>query len=378
MQRVLAGLSTSSGSEFVSVYLDDVILFSETLQDHMEHLQVVFDQLRRAGLKLHPSKCRILCEEVEYLGHIVTPHGLQPNDRNSEAIRSFPQPVNLKQLRQFFGLTSYYRRFVPGYARLAHPLHALTKKRAAFSWTAECETAFDTLRQKQSPSPVLAYPDFNKDIRLETDASKLGLGAILSQYQKDLKLHPVAYASRSISNAEANYAIMDLETLAVVWAVTHFRYYLYGHNVTIIIDHAAVEAILRAPNLTGRHARWWSKVYGSGIKHIDIVHYAGKRNPHADCLSRQPVMPAPLDEDANTDVQIAQISCTTLSTVGAMLQEEPTVIQTSDNVISEGQLKDPELEPIIHYLKGGTLPGDSKLAKKIVLCMQSLVTYFIM
>ena len=159
----------------------------------------------------------------------MTPHGLQPNNRNLEAVRSFPQPSNLRQLRQFLGLTSYYHRFIPGYAKLAHPLHALTRKGAVFNWSAECEITFDTLRDKLSTLPLLAYPNFNKDFTLKTDASKLGLGTILSQYQEDQKLHPVAYASRSISNAEANYAITDLETLAVVWAVTHFRYYLYGH-----------------------------------------------------------------------------------------------------------------------------------------------------
>ena len=234
---------------------------------------------------------------MEYLSHIVTPHGLQPNNHNLEAVRSFPQPSNLRQLHQFLGLTSYYCRCTPGYAKLAHRLHALTRKGAVFNWSAECEIAFDTLRDKLSTSPLLAYPNFNRDFRLETDASKLGLGAILSQYEEDQKLHPVAYASRSISSAEANYAVTDLETLAVVWAVTHFRYYLYGHSVTIITDHAAVKAILGASNLTGRHARWWSKLYGSGIKHIDIVHCSGKKNLHADCLSRQPVMHILSDEE---------------------------------------------------------------------------------
>ena len=155
MQRV--GLQTSSahGNDFVSVYLDDVIVFSETLQDHTEHLRAVFDRIRRTGLQLNPSKCKILCEDVEYLGHIVTPHGLQPNNRNLEAVRSFPQPSNLRQLHQFLSLTLYYRRFIPGYAKLAHPLHALTKKGAVFNWSAECEIAFDTLRDKLSTSPLI-------------------------------------------------------------------------------------------------------------------------------------------------------------------------------------------------------------------------------
>ncbi|XP_065908993.1 uncharacterized protein [Dysidea avara] len=346
MQRVLSGLQTSSTVEFVSVYLDDVIVFSETLQDHIKHLRAVFDRLRKAGLMLNPSKCKLLSKEVEYLGHIVTPCGLQPNNRNLEAVRNFPQPTTLKQLRQFLGLTSYYRRFIPGYAKVAHPLHALTRKGAVFSWSAECEVAFESLRVKLSSSPLLAYPDFTKDFTLETDASKLGLGAILSQYQDDLKLHPVAYASRSISNAEANYAITDLETLAVVWAVTHFRYYLYGHNVIVFTDHAAVRAILGAPNLTGRHARWWSKVYGSGIKHIDIIHRS--------------------DKDSNTEVQVAAISCELPATISDVLQEEPREAEHNSTAFCDEQMKDPELSSIILYLRDGTLPGDATLAKKIV------------
>ena len=247
----------------------------------------------------------------------------------------FPPPTNLKQLQQFLGLTSYYRRFIPGYGGIAYPLHSLTRKGALFEWSADCKTAFDTLRTKLLTSPVLAYPDFNKDFTLETDASKRGLGAILSQYKDDQHLHPVAYASRSVSATEANYAITDLETLAVVWAVIHFRYYLYEHNVTIITDHAAVKAILGAPNLTGKHARWWSKVYGSGIKQVNIIHCSGKKNRHADCLSRQPVMPAP-PNDANTEVQIAKISSEAKNsgeenTIDIMLQNEPEVVEKASS-----------------------------------------------
>ena len=175
---------------------------------------------------LNPKKCRIVCDEVEYLGHMVTPHGLSPNNRNLDALKNFPLPTTLKQLQQFLGLTSYYRHFIPAYAQIAQPLHALIRKGVLFWWTAECEAAFDTLRAKLLTAPVLGYPDFTKDFTLETDASKVGLGAILSQYQEDQKLHPVAYASRSTSASEANYAITNLETLGVVWAVTHFQYYL--------------------------------------------------------------------------------------------------------------------------------------------------------
>ena len=247
MQQVLAGLQSECGAEFVSVNLYDVIVFSETLMDHINHLKAVFDRLRKAGLMLNLKKCKIVCNKVEYLGHVVTPNELKPNSRNLDAVKNFLPPTNLKQLQQFLGLTSYYQRFMPGYAEVAYPLHALTRKGAPFEWSADCEAAFETLRVKLLTSPVLAYPDFNKDFTLETNASKHGLGAILSQYKEDQQLHPIAYASRSVSVTEANYGITDLETLAVVWAVKHFRYYLYGHNVTIITDHAAVKTILGHP-----------------------------------------------------------------------------------------------------------------------------------
>ena len=142
----------------------------------------------------------------------------------------------------------------------AFPLHALTRKGALFQWTANCKVALKTLKTRLVTTPSLCYPDFDKDFVLETDASKQGLDAIiLSQYHK-LHPWPVAYASCLISSTEANYAITDLETIAVVWAVTCFCYYLFRHTVTIITDHAAVKVILGAPSLSGKHARWWSKV----------------------------------------------------------------------------------------------------------------------
>ena len=151
-------------------------------------------------------------------------------------------------------------------------MYELTKQGTPFNWTASCEQAFDGLKVKLLTAPILAYTDLTKDFVLETDASQQGLGAILSQLQDDSKLHPLAYASRSLSASEKNYTITELETLAVVWAITYFRYHLYGHKATVYTDHAAVKAVLGAPNLNGKHARWWNKVHGSGIREVDIVY----------------------------------------------------------------------------------------------------------
>lgn len=130
-------------------------------------------------MKLKPSKCHVVRQEVEYLGHIITPNGLLPNPKLIEAVRDFVTPANVKETRQFLGFASYYRRFVPGFAKVARPLHALTRKDATFKWTASCQTAFDQLKCFLVESPILAYPDFSKEFTLETDASKRGLGAVL-------------------------------------------------------------------------------------------------------------------------------------------------------------------------------------------------------
>ena len=174
-------------------------------------------------------------------------------------------------------MSSYYRRFIKEFSTIAQPLTALTRSGVAFDWTKECQTAFDRLKRSLITASVLCYPSFDSPFVLEMDASIKGIGAILSQVQKDDHRHPVAYASRSLTAAERNYGITELETLAVVWAITHFHSYLYGQEVTVYTDHSAVQAILNTSSPSGKHARWWSKVYGAGVRKIDIVHRSGKR-----------------------------------------------------------------------------------------------------
>jgi hypothetical protein len=200
--------------------------------------------------------------EVEYLGHVITRSGLKPNARLTEAILNFPKPDDIGAVRRFLGLASYYRCFIPGFAKIASPLHGLTAKDTPFNWTPESETAFTTLKSKLVTPPVLAYPSFEKVFTFETDASIVGLGAVLSQQQEDSKLHPIVYASRALNKSE-NYSITELETLAVVLAITHFRSHLYGNTVKVLTDHSAVKSVLETPNPTGTHARWWTKVFGS-------------------------------------------------------------------------------------------------------------------
>ena len=290
MQKVLAGLNPDCGPDFVAVYIDDVLVFSRTLEEHMTHVQRVLERIKQAGLKLKPSKCFFARREVEYLGHLVTPEGLKTNPKLIEAIKQFPRPTDVSGVRRFLGLASYYRRFIEGFSKIAEPLRELTRKNAVFQWTSAsaCEQAMTHLKDQLTNAPVLAYPSFDKPYTVETDASISGLGAVLSQVQDDKKLHPVAYASRSLTAAERNYSITELEALAVVWALTRFHSYLYGQTVTVITDHASVKAVLETPNPSGKYSRWWTKVYGAGMKDVHIVYRSGKLNHVADALSRSP------------------------------------------------------------------------------------------
>jgi hypothetical protein len=261
MQKVLAGLNPEAGPDFVAVYIDDVLIFSHTVTEHLEHLRAVIQRIEEAGLKLKPTKCHFARREVEYLGHLVTPEGLKTNQRLVEAVTMFPAPTDVNRVRRFLGLASYYRRFIDGFARIAAPLQELTRKNSVFNWTKACEEAINTLKEKLTSAPVLAYPSFDKPFTVETDACINGLGTVLQQLQDDSKLHPVAYVSRSLMDAERNYSITELEALAVVWALNRFHSYLYGQSVTVVTDHTAVKAVLETPNPSAKHARWWTRVY---------------------------------------------------------------------------------------------------------------------
>ena len=359
IQQVISGLNPAEGPDFVAAYIDDIIVFSPTLEQHITHLKVVLERIINVGLKLKPTN-RLIRSEVEYLGHIITPQGLKTNPRLVSAVVEFPVPQNLREVRQFLGMCSYYRRFIPCFSVIARPLHHLTRKGAEFVWSPDCEGGFRALKEKLTHPPVLAYPSFEKSFVLETDASGSGLGAVLSQPLDDNVNHPIAYASRSLSPAESNYNITELEMLAVVWAVTHFKAYLYSHNVTVYSDNAAVRAVLETPHPSGKHARWWSKVYESGIRNIHIIHKSGRSNTNADALSHQPT--GPLPETVDEEIQVAAVSSENLFSV-----EPGSELNGKTPSFAEDQRQGPHLRELITYLERGVLPVDEARGRKLVL-----------
>ena len=343
MEIVLAGVARDA----CFVYIDDIVVFGKTLQDHNDNLVKVLDRLREAGLSLKPKKCRFARQEIEFLGHVVSAKGIATDPRKLEAVIDFPTPVDVKTLRSFLGLASYYRRFIPNFSKVAGALHTLTKKDADFIWTPECQLAFDGLKRLLTTSPVLAFPDFSKPFLLETDASGTGLGAVLAQTQEDGTVRPIAYASRTLQKHERNYGVTELEGLGVVWAVKHFRPYIYGHPCEIYTDHEALKSILNTPQPSGKLARW-----GMAIQELDlkILHRSGRHNANADALSRSPVS-SPDSEQCGMPFGIVSAI-----TVTGEESDLPAL-----------QRGDAELAPVIRYLESGTLPEDAKLAKALAL-----------
>lgn len=274
----------------------------------------MLDRVRVAGLRLKPKKCSIAQLSVEYLGHVVSAEGVQTDPKKLQAVAQYPTPTDLKSLRSFHGLTSYYRRFVPGFSKVANPLYTLTKKDVSFIWNPECQQAFEQLKELLRASPVLCFPNFRRPFILETDASGTGLGAVLAQQQPDGTIHPIAYASRSLQKHERNYGITELEGLGVVWAVKNFRAYLYGHKCTVFTDHEALKSLLNMPQPSGELARW-----GMALQELDltIMHRSGKHNSNADALSRCP-LPTSTDENPTAEV-VAPLTEETEGTVGNAL-----------------------------------------------------------
>lgn len=298
MEKVMSGINLKE----VVAFLDDLIIFSETLKQHEERLMTVLKRISEYGLKLSPSKCKFFQKSVAYLGHQISEYGICPDPGKVSAITEWPVPTTVKEVRSFLGFSGYYRRFVDKYSSLAKPLNDLlkgefsgrTKMPAAKTrvrqhlgdkWTEECQQAFDCLKFKLATAPVLGYADWKLPYILHTDASLTGLGAALYQVQ-DGKMRVISYASRGLSKSEKCYPVHKLEFLALKWAISEkFHDYLYGAEFQVLTDNNPLTYVLTTAKLDAAGHRWLSAL---SIYNFDIRYRSGKSNIDADGLSRRP------------------------------------------------------------------------------------------
>ena len=295
MDRVLAGLHR----ETCLFYLDDIIVFFFTWEEHLARLRQVFERLRHTKLKLGADKCTFAVKEASYLGHRVTEKGLLPDSSLLAAIWEIPPPKTAMEVRSFLGHAGYYCRYVKNFAAIAGPLHALTREDEVFHWSAECQDAFDKLKTLLTTSPITAFPDLSQAFRLYTDASTAGLGAILAQV-RDGKERIICCASRALNQAEKAYSATKLECLAIVWAIAKFRPYFMAMPFEVYTDHYALQWLKTMRTGFALLHRW-----SAALEEYDftVCHRPGKAQTHVDGLSRLPVGPGP-PEDTLLHVQI--------------------------------------------------------------------------
>lgn len=281
-QRVMNNILRGYQNEICSVYLDDIIIFSTSLQEHTNRLRKIFQRLRESNFKIQLDKSEFLKHNVNYLGHIITPNGIEPNPDKIRAVKDFPIPTTPKEIKSFLGLTGYYRKFIKDFAKISKPMTNCLKKDSKVIHTKEFVKAFNHLKNLLINSPVLQYPDFNKPFVLTTDASNFAVGAVLSQGNPPND-RPISYISRTLNTHECNYSTIEKELLSIVWSCKMFRPYLFGRKFLIYTDHRPLVWLFNLKEPNSKLIRWRLKLEEYNY---EIIYKKGKQNINADALSR--------------------------------------------------------------------------------------------
>ena len=338
-QRLLEIVLADKIGKGALVYIDDIILYSNTEEEHEKLLEEVLQRLKDVSLSLKPSKCHFFKEKVDYLGHELSAAGVKPQQANIRKILDFPEPTSLKLLRSFVGMATYYRKFVRNFSKISSPLTALTKKEKGFSWGEAQQQAFEVIKGKLASAPILAYPRYDLEFLLYTDASDSCIGAVLSQVQDGAE-RVISYGSCMLNRAEIKYSTSEKECLAAVRFTKAYRHYLLGRKFTIVSDHRPLTWLKSIKDPVGRLGRWSIKLSEFDY---EIKYRPGRKHENADGMSRRVNA---VEEEG-------------------MLPEEGLL---SVSKLKQAQNKDEWCNCMINYLRHKKLPsGTSKMARKVVM-----------
>ena len=265
---------------FVIIFIDDILVFSGSSEEHSEHLRIVLQTLRERQLYAKLSKCQFWLDRVAFLGHVISAEGVSVDPQKIESVVNWKPPKNVSEVRSFLGLAGYYRKFVEGFSKIAAPLTKLTRKDVKYDWVDACQKSFDELKGRLTSAPVLALPNGRDGFVVYSDASRQGLGCVLMQNDR-----VIVYASRQLKKHEQNYPTHDLELAAVVFALKIWRHYLYGVPCRIFTNHKSLQYIFTQKELNLRQRRWVELIKDYNCT---IEYHPGKANVVADALSRRP------------------------------------------------------------------------------------------
>ena len=284
MNQVLEGLN------FAMTYLDDIIIFSNSEEEHLLHLEEVFHWLRGAGLKIKQSKCDFFKSQIHYLGHLISEDGISPLPDKLDSIKNMLAPKCAKEIKQFLGLTGYYRKFVPRFADISRPLTQLTRKETPFNWTPECQKSFELLKSYLCGEPILKYADTSKPYTLYTDASKYGWAGVLTQsHTMDIDGksvttdHPVTFICGLFRGSQLNWAALMKEAFAIYMSVKKFSFYLDQAEIYLRSDHWPLKRFLQKNTLNSKVNNWAMELKSFNIQ---LEYIQGSKNILADTLSR--------------------------------------------------------------------------------------------
>ena len=334
MERVLRGIAWSE----CLVYLDDILFFGPDFETTLARLESILDRLGATGLKLKAKKCQLFQEEIPFLGHIVSATGIGADPAKCQQVRDWPVPRDLHEVRSFVGLCSYYRRHIQGFTELAAPLYELATKGMDFEWTERRNEAFRQLKNALTSAPILGFPREEGLWYLDTDASDVGKGAVLSQMQ-DGEERVIAYVSKSLEGSEQRYCTARKELLAVVRALKHFKCYLYGQRITVRTDNSAVSWLHRSKDPVGQPARWIEVI---DTYDITFQHRPGRKHGNADALSRYPCRQCGGDCGGATATGVRVVTRSQRCEPGWTPEEMAT-----------GQDGDPDIGPIMRWNRAG-------------------------
>ena len=330
--------------QFVIAYLDDILIFSDNLEEHRKHVCIVFERLRQNRLYIKLEKCEFEQTQIQFLGYIISPDGVGMDPEKIKAVVDWPAPGNIKEIQRFVGFANFYRKFIRNFSKVIAPITQLTKKGVPFVWSSEAQAAFGKLKTLFTSAPVLVHPNPELPFIVEVDASNSAVGAILSQrHGEKMQLHPCAYFSRIMSSAEKNYDIGNKELLAIKEAFSEWRHLLEGakHPVTVLTDHKNLEFIRSAKRLSSRQARW--SLFFSRFNFI-ISYRPGSRNGKADALSR--MLSGPLQEDNSEYTVLSQKNFLGVTSSKAFLS------LLKEGYENDPLLKDPPINIILDYKNG--------------------------